>query len=227
MPRARSPSAAMPSTSRASMRATRKQFGRPLCEFQGLQWKFAEMAIKLDGAQLLLYRAAANADSGLPSAYETAVAKARLQSGRLGGCQRGDADHGRDGLQPGVAGRVLRAPQPRLDDRGRLDRDPQEPHRRDRYSTGGSTSEDEMLTPPDAAAPRSGTSRCSRRARRARRRIRRYRPRPRGGRCVFCGRRASRATSIRSIRKRATVLGERAWPLGRQPCPRFPSTPTS
>jgi alkylation response protein AidB-like acyl-CoA dehydrogenase len=55
---------------------TRQQFGRPICEFQGLQWKFADMAIKLDGAQLLLYRAAANADRGLPSAYETAVAKA-------------------------------------------------------------------------------------------------------------------------------------------------------
>jgi alkylation response protein AidB-like acyl-CoA dehydrogenase len=55
---------------------TREQFGRPLCEFQGLQWKFADMAIKLDSAQLLLYRAAANADRGLPSAYETAVAKA-------------------------------------------------------------------------------------------------------------------------------------------------------
>jgi alkylation response protein AidB-like acyl-CoA dehydrogenase len=54
---------------------TREQFGRPLCEFQGLQWKFAEMAIKLDAAQLLLYRAAANADRGLPSAYETSVAK--------------------------------------------------------------------------------------------------------------------------------------------------------
>jgi alkylation response protein AidB-like acyl-CoA dehydrogenase len=56
--------------------ATREQFGRPLCEFQGLQWKFADMAIKLDSAQLLLYRAAANADRGLPSAYETAIAKA-------------------------------------------------------------------------------------------------------------------------------------------------------
>jgi alkylation response protein AidB-like acyl-CoA dehydrogenase len=55
---------------------TREQFGRPLCEFQGLQWKFAEMAIKLEAAQLLLYRAATNADRGLPSAYETAVAKA-------------------------------------------------------------------------------------------------------------------------------------------------------
>jgi alkylation response protein AidB-like acyl-CoA dehydrogenase len=55
--------------------ASREQFGRPLCEFQGLQWKFAEMAVKLDGAQLLLYRAAAKADRGLPSAYETAIAK--------------------------------------------------------------------------------------------------------------------------------------------------------
>ena len=55
---------------------TREQFGRPLCEFQGLQWKFAEMAIKLESAQLLLYRAATNADRGLPTAYETAVAKA-------------------------------------------------------------------------------------------------------------------------------------------------------
>ena len=54
---------------------TRKQFGRHLCEFQGLQWKFAEMKIKLDAAQLLLYRAATNADAGFPSAEETAIAK--------------------------------------------------------------------------------------------------------------------------------------------------------
>jgi len=55
--------------------ATRQQFGRPLCEFQGLQWKFADTAVKLESAQLLLYRAASNADRGLPSAYETAIAK--------------------------------------------------------------------------------------------------------------------------------------------------------
>lgn len=53
----------------------RKQFGRLLCEFQGLQWKFADMKISLDAAQLLLYRAAANADSGFPSPAETAIAK--------------------------------------------------------------------------------------------------------------------------------------------------------
>ena len=54
----------------------RRQFGRLLAEFQGVQWKFAEMKVKLDAGQLLLYRAAANADRGLPSAEETAIAKA-------------------------------------------------------------------------------------------------------------------------------------------------------
>ncbi len=53
----------------------RRQFGRRLAEFQGLQWRFAEMKLKLDAARLLLYRAAANADAGLPSALETALAK--------------------------------------------------------------------------------------------------------------------------------------------------------
>jgi alkylation response protein AidB-like acyl-CoA dehydrogenase len=53
----------------------RRQFGRRLAEFQGLQWRCAEMKLKLDAARLLLYRAAANADAGLPSALETALAK--------------------------------------------------------------------------------------------------------------------------------------------------------
>ena len=53
----------------------RRQFGRRLCDFQGTQWKFAEMAMKLESAQLMLYKAAINADRGLPSATETAMAK--------------------------------------------------------------------------------------------------------------------------------------------------------
>jgi alkylation response protein AidB-like acyl-CoA dehydrogenase len=53
----------------------RKQFGRSLAEFQGLQWKFADMKVKLDAGQLLLYRAALNADRGMPSAEDTAIAK--------------------------------------------------------------------------------------------------------------------------------------------------------
>lgn len=54
---------------------TRMQFGRHLMEFQGLQWKFAEMRVALDGARLLLYRAAVNGGTGLPDAQEVAIAK--------------------------------------------------------------------------------------------------------------------------------------------------------
>ncbi|WP_207537152.1 acyl-CoA dehydrogenase family protein [Sabulicella rubraurantiaca] len=53
----------------------RSQFGRKLMEFQGLQWKFAEMRVALDSARLLLYRAAVNAGRGLPDAQEVALAK--------------------------------------------------------------------------------------------------------------------------------------------------------
>ncbi|MBI2527520.1 MAG: acyl-CoA dehydrogenase family protein [Candidatus Rokubacteria bacterium] len=56
--------------------AERRQFGRPLAEFQGIQWKFAEMKMKLEAARLLLYRAATHADRGAPSALDTALAKA-------------------------------------------------------------------------------------------------------------------------------------------------------
>lgn len=54
---------------------TRKQFGRELCEFQGLQWKFADMWMRLEQAQMLLYRAALEGEHGLPSAQSTAMAK--------------------------------------------------------------------------------------------------------------------------------------------------------
>ena len=54
---------------------TRKQFDRDLCEFQGLQWKFADMAVKLEAAQLLLMRAVVKSEQGMPSAYDTALAK--------------------------------------------------------------------------------------------------------------------------------------------------------
>jgi alkylation response protein AidB-like acyl-CoA dehydrogenase len=69
----------------------RRQFGRLLAEFQGLQWKFADMKMQLDAAQLLLYRAAANADRGFPSAEETAIAKAY--------CNRAGFDVANEALQ--------------------------------------------------------------------------------------------------------------------------------
>jgi hypothetical protein len=54
---------------------TREQFGRPLAEFQGIQWKFAEVAARMEAAQLMLYRVAGRASHTLPSAYDTALVK--------------------------------------------------------------------------------------------------------------------------------------------------------
>jgi acyl-CoA dehydrogenase len=42
----------------------RHQFGRPLSEFQGIQFKLADMATELEAARLLVYQAAWTADSG-------------------------------------------------------------------------------------------------------------------------------------------------------------------
>ncbi len=41
----------------------RKQFGRPIAEFQGLQWMLADMRIQLDAARLMVWRAAASAEA--------------------------------------------------------------------------------------------------------------------------------------------------------------------
>ncbi len=52
----------------------RHQFGRPIGEFQGLQWMLADMAIQLNAARLAVYRAAASADP-FPDALLAAEAK--------------------------------------------------------------------------------------------------------------------------------------------------------
>jgi butyryl-CoA dehydrogenase len=53
----------------------RQQFGKPIVDFQAVQLKLAEMAMKVEAARLLIYRAAVNASQGLPSIYESSVAK--------------------------------------------------------------------------------------------------------------------------------------------------------
>ena len=53
----------------------RRQFGRAIADFQGIRWKLADMAIKLDAARLLIHRAAVNAGSRFPDALEAAKAK--------------------------------------------------------------------------------------------------------------------------------------------------------
>ncbi|HEV8475107.1 MAG TPA: acyl-CoA dehydrogenase family protein [Methylomirabilota bacterium] len=54
---------------------TRRQFGRAIGEFQGIRWKLADMALKVDAARLLIHRAAARAGAGFPDPLEAAKAK--------------------------------------------------------------------------------------------------------------------------------------------------------
>ena len=53
----------------------RAQFGRPISEFQGIQWMLADMKVKIDAARLLIYRAVVNGEQGFPSRLEAATAK--------------------------------------------------------------------------------------------------------------------------------------------------------
>jgi len=53
----------------------RRQFGKPLVDFQAVQLKIAEMAMRIDAARLLIWRAIANAAQGLPSLRESSIAK--------------------------------------------------------------------------------------------------------------------------------------------------------
>ena len=54
----------------------RHQFGKPLADNQGLQWKLADMAMDIEAARALLYRAATRVDEGNPSIVDTSITKA-------------------------------------------------------------------------------------------------------------------------------------------------------
>ena len=52
----------------------REQFGRPIAEFQGLQWMVADMAIRLEAARSLIWRAATSRGSGTSPFPDPAMA---------------------------------------------------------------------------------------------------------------------------------------------------------
>ncbi len=53
----------------------RKQFGKALAEYQGVQFQFAQCAVELHAARLLVYDAARRKDAGLPFTTHAAMAK--------------------------------------------------------------------------------------------------------------------------------------------------------
>lgn len=59
----------------------REQFGRPLAKFQNTQFKLAEMAIDIESARHLVYKAASLKDAG--ESYTVAAAAAKLKAARV------------------------------------------------------------------------------------------------------------------------------------------------
>ncbi|MHC4549566.1 MAG: acyl-CoA dehydrogenase family protein [Planctomycetota bacterium] len=53
----------------------RVQFGRPIAEFQPVQWKLAEMSERIQASYLLIMKAATLKDQGVPHVHEAATAK--------------------------------------------------------------------------------------------------------------------------------------------------------
>jgi alkylation response protein AidB-like acyl-CoA dehydrogenase len=53
----------------------REAFGHPIADFQGLQWRMADMATRVESARLLVYRAARMKDAGQAFAREASMAK--------------------------------------------------------------------------------------------------------------------------------------------------------
>jgi alkylation response protein AidB-like acyl-CoA dehydrogenase len=58
-----------------SYTAERQQFGKPINQFQGVQFQLAEMAVELEAARLLVYNAARMKDAGINFVREAAIAK--------------------------------------------------------------------------------------------------------------------------------------------------------
>jgi len=53
----------------------RRQFGKPIAEFQGVQFEIAQMATEVEAARLLAYNGARMRDAGMPFVTEAAMAK--------------------------------------------------------------------------------------------------------------------------------------------------------
>lgn len=72
----------------------RKQFGRPIADFQAIQWMLADSHTELDAARMLIHRAACLADRGTPFAAEASMAKLYASEAAGRACSRALQVHG-------------------------------------------------------------------------------------------------------------------------------------
>jgi alkylation response protein AidB-like acyl-CoA dehydrogenase len=72
----------------------RRQFGKPIADFQAVQWMLADSKTELDAAALLTYRAAWMADQGLRYGREASMAKLFASEAASRACNRALQIHG-------------------------------------------------------------------------------------------------------------------------------------
>jgi alkylation response protein AidB-like acyl-CoA dehydrogenase len=72
----------------------RKQFGKPIGDFQAIQWKLADMATKIDAARLLCHRAASLKEAKQPFAREASMAKLFCSETAVDVCNEAVQIHG-------------------------------------------------------------------------------------------------------------------------------------
>jgi len=74
--------------------AERQQFGKPIREFQAIQFKLADMATQIDAARLLMYRAASMKDNGRKTTKESSMAKLFASEVSVHVCEEAIQIHG-------------------------------------------------------------------------------------------------------------------------------------
>ncbi|GAC1352365.1 MAG: acyl-CoA dehydrogenase [Polyangiales bacterium] len=72
----------------------RKQFGRPIADFQAMQWMIADCRTELDAARLLCFRAASLKEKGAPFSREASMAKLYATEAAVRACNRAVQMHG-------------------------------------------------------------------------------------------------------------------------------------
>jgi alkylation response protein AidB-like acyl-CoA dehydrogenase len=72
----------------------REQFGIPISEFQAIRWMIADMAVEIDAARLLTYRAAFLKDKGVSYIKEASMAKLHASEVAMRGALKAIQIHG-------------------------------------------------------------------------------------------------------------------------------------
>ena len=72
----------------------RKQFGKAIGEFQGIQWKLADMSTKLEAGRLLCHRAASLKEANMPFSREASMSKLFCSEAAVEICNEAVQIHG-------------------------------------------------------------------------------------------------------------------------------------